>query len=413
MGKMKIKEPKDKFYTHVAITACMIVKNEADNIRRCLNSIAWCDEIVVVDTGSTDDTMSIIRNEYPKVQLSEFRWEGNFFSKCRNHALSLVKTNWTLIIDADEEWIFDQNTTPESLKAELLKLPTNKVAAVKMQLEDWVQGQVAAAFKPCRLFAARSKLRYKSTVHNEPKFKGQVAVCGGIRLYHYGYDLDAEKSKAKVERTVSLLKARLDDDPKDFEAMFYLMQIYSAYHSYQDKEETMKWAEVYFKHLPEMDPGFVRRNIFYSATETARRLKDLDSAERWAKEGKARFPDDLDLNYTLMLLGIDLQNPTYVIEGAQSYINRYRAMEADPLVQSAGFVFTKKPVNLLNVLHKLGLMRLQEGIGCLMGVDSLIPQLPGKAKVELLNALQQELKMIGCESLTNKLTSNKIANHLP
>ena len=242
MGKLKIKPPKDKFYSHVAITACMIVKNESRNIRRCLDSIQWCDDIVIVDTGSTDDTMEIIREEYPKVTLKEFPWEGNYFSKCRNEALKLVKTNFILIIDADEEWIFEPSSSVESLKAEFIKLPKNKVGCIKVALDDVVKGKIAATFKPARFFLATSGLKYKSTVHNEPVFTGAAAVCGGVKILHYGYDLSEEESKAKVDRTVSLLMKRLEDNPKDYEAMFYLMQVYSAYISYQNHENTMEWA---------------------------------------------------------------------------------------------------------------------------------------------------------------------------
>jgi len=415
MGKLKLKNQKtkkDKFYSHIEITAALIVKNEEDNIRRCLNSIRWCDAIVVVDTGSTDRTKEIIRSEYPNVELYEDEWDNNF-SRSRNVSLSYVKTNWTLIIDADEEWVFEEGSTPDSLKAELLKLPVNKVGCVKMLLEDMVQGQVAATFKPTRLFNGKSHLKYKSTVHNEPVFKGQAAVCGGIKLLHYGYDVPTEKAKMKVDRTAGLLQARLEKNPKDYEAMFYLTNIYSAYVSYARLEKTMEWAEVYFQHLPEMDPGKVRRNIFYSAAETARRLGDINACGRWIAEGMKRYPKDLDLNYARLLYGINAQDPQSIIEGASAYIRQYEAMERDPLVQSAGFVFTKKPMNLMNAFHKLGLMRMQEGIEFLKRVDRLALSMPLNVRLDITTSLSKELEMIGCESLKPIFQSNKVVPNLP
>jgi glycosyltransferase involved in cell wall biosynthesis len=387
----------------------MIVKNEESNIRRCLDSIQWCDDIVIVDTGSTDKTMDIIRKDYPKVRLQEFPWEGNYFSKCRNVALKMVKTNFTLIIDADEEFTFLEGSSPETLKGEFLKLPKNMVGCVKIELEDMVKGKIAATFKPARFFSGTSNLRYKSTIHNEPVFTGKAAVCGGIKILHYGYDLNRDESKVKVDRTVSLLKKKLDANSDDFEAMFYLMQIYSAYLAYQRPEKTMEWAEAYYDRLEDMDPGKVRRNIFYSATETSRRIGDFDAAKRWCVEGKKRFSKDLDLNYTILLLGIDLKDPVMVIEGAQSYINRYREMDADPLVQSTGFVFTKKPLNLMNAFHKLGLMRIQEGIQCLTYMDKILATAPVDAKLSILGNVKRELSDIGCESLSGRIfNSDKI-----
>jgi glycosyltransferase involved in cell wall biosynthesis len=411
MGKLKLKNDKnkkDKFYSHVEITGCMIVKNEIDNIERCLDSIQWLDEIVIVDTGSTDGTLELIQEKYPNVRLYQDEWDNNF-SRSRNVALSHIKTNWILIIDADEEWVFTDGSTPESLKAEMLKLPTNKVGGIKMLLEDMVQGGIAATFKPIRFFCKRANLKYRSTVHNEPIFKGQVAVCGGMKLLHYGYDVPTEKAKMKVERTAGLLMDRLEKNPHDFEAMFYLTNIYSAYVSYADHEKTLEWAEVYFKELPNIPAGKVRRNIFYSAAETARRLNLIEDAERWVLEGKKRYAKDLDLNYTMMLLGISLEKPEYIIEGASQYIQKYQEMEMNPLVQSAGFVFTKKPINLLNCFHKLGIIRIQEGFNHIRTMDQLLDGLPGgKHKMDILNGLTKELTMVGAESFISQLKSDKI-----
>ncbi|MCK4777933.1 MAG: glycosyltransferase family 2 protein [Actinomycetia bacterium] len=411
MGKLKIKTDKDiknKFYSRIDITACMIVKDEIDNIQRCLDSIQWADDIVVVDTGSTDGTLELIREKYPKIRLYESPWEGSF-SQARNESLKHVKTNYVLIIDADEVWVFEAGANADTLKKQLLNLPNNKVGGVKLLLEDMVQGSIAATFKPIRLFTAKANLKYRSTVHNEPIFKNQVAVCSGIKLLHFGYDVPTEKAKMKVDRTAALLMERLEADPNDYEAIFYLMNIYSAYVSYADLEKTLEWAEVYFQHLEDMEPGKVRRNVFYSAAETARRLKDLEAAERWVLEGKKRYPKDLDLNYAMMLLGINLEKPEYIMEGAMAYIQKYEAMENNPLVQSAGFVFTKKPMNLMNAFHKLGIIRIQEGLHFIKIMDNMLAGMSGgKQKMEILKGLIHELKVLNCESVIKILKSDKI-----
>jgi len=83
------------------ISAVIIVKNEEQNIARCLKSISWMEEIVVLDTGSTDETVNICKNFGAKVYYLD-QWEG--FGKAKQPAVDLATFDWILsIIDADEE----------------------------------------------------------------------------------------------------------------------------------------------------------------------------------------------------------------------------------------------------------------------------------------------------------------------
>ena len=92
------------------LSAIIITKNEAENIRACLESVAWADEIIVVDSGSTDDTVNICRKLGALVH--EHDWPG--FGMQKNRALSYATHEWVFSIDADER------VTPD-LKAQLIK----------------------------------------------------------------------------------------------------------------------------------------------------------------------------------------------------------------------------------------------------------------------------------------------------
>ncbi|AJE03713.1 glycosyltransferase family 2 protein [Geobacter pickeringii] len=81
------------------ITATIIAKNEEKNISDCLASLDWADEIVVVDSGSTDRTPEICRN-HPEVRYFEHEWEG--FGKQKNFAADQAVNDWVFNIDADE-----------------------------------------------------------------------------------------------------------------------------------------------------------------------------------------------------------------------------------------------------------------------------------------------------------------------
>ncbi|MBC8066081.1 MAG: glycosyltransferase family 2 protein, partial [Chlorobia bacterium] len=93
----------------IKLSACLIVKNESKNLSRCLESLKGIvDEIVVVDTGSTDDTVAIAESFGAK--MGSFEWSHDF-SAARNHSLEIATGDWVLWIDADEVLV------PESVSA--------------------------------------------------------------------------------------------------------------------------------------------------------------------------------------------------------------------------------------------------------------------------------------------------------
>lgn len=82
-----------------SLSVIIITLNEADNIRACLQSVAWADEIVVVDSGSSDGTLEICREFTDKIFVNS-DWRGFGFQK--NHALQQASGEWILSLDADE-----------------------------------------------------------------------------------------------------------------------------------------------------------------------------------------------------------------------------------------------------------------------------------------------------------------------
>ena len=94
--------------TKASLSVILITKNESANIRACLESLAWADEIIVVDSGSTDDTVALARQSGARVYVHD--WPG--FGAQKNRALGYATCDWVFSIDADER------VTPE-LRAEL------------------------------------------------------------------------------------------------------------------------------------------------------------------------------------------------------------------------------------------------------------------------------------------------------
>jgi glycosyltransferase involved in cell wall biosynthesis len=81
------------------LSVIIITKNEARDLRACLESVAWADEIIVLDSGSTDDTLAIAR-EYSQHVYTAADWQG--FGVQKNRALAYATGDWVLSLDADE-----------------------------------------------------------------------------------------------------------------------------------------------------------------------------------------------------------------------------------------------------------------------------------------------------------------------
>src|SRR5690606_23268197 len=95
------------------ISLCMIVKNEEKVLRRCLESVdGLVDEIIIVDTGSTDKTKEIASKF--TTQIFDYKWINNF-ADARNYAQSKAKGKWILFLDGDE--YVDRGNFTETIKS--------------------------------------------------------------------------------------------------------------------------------------------------------------------------------------------------------------------------------------------------------------------------------------------------------
>ncbi|ACO76130.1 glycosyltransferase family 2 protein [Laribacter hongkongensis] len=181
-----------------SVSATLIVRNEAARLARCLESVsAHVDEIVVVDTGSTDDTVAIASRF--GCRIGHFAWNDDF-SAARNAALSLSCTDWNFVIDADE-WLVD----PATLREAVRHVP-DSTGLVCVRSECVLEGlrTHADCWIP-RLLPAT--VRYQGRIHEHPAsdlpyFRTRIV------LGHDGY-LEHPLNAHKKERNLPLLQAEL------------------------------------------------------------------------------------------------------------------------------------------------------------------------------------------------------------
>ena len=188
-----------------ALALVMIVRDEARSLERCIESArAWVDEIVVVDTGSTDATPEIARRLGASV--GSFAWCDDF-SAARNAALALAEAPWRLVLDADE-WI---TAGADSLAALRGVAPEFLGQISVASAFDDGQGGVGHAPSWLPRLLPRG-VRYAGRIHEQPN-----SLLPRRRLdlvvAHDGY-LDAHKAK-KAGRNERLLTLALGDTPDD------------------------------------------------------------------------------------------------------------------------------------------------------------------------------------------------------
>lgn len=127
------------------LSACIICKNEIQRIGYALDSLAWCDDIVVVDSGSTDGTLDFARNHPAEPRVLHHDWAG--YNAQREYAVSQCRHDWVLMLDADEE-------CDPALAAEIQSLdlspagPHKDVALFRMPRRNYMAGRYVRCWSP-------------------------------------------------------------------------------------------------------------------------------------------------------------------------------------------------------------------------------------------------------------------------
>ena len=205
------------------ISACMIVKNEEELLPNCLNSIKNAvDEMIIVDTGSTDDTVAIAK--YFGAKVYHHPWNNNF-SEARNYCLNYASGDWILQIDADEE--LEKADIPKLQHA----INDHRYNGIIVAIHSIVKDNVHK-FYNTRAFR-RGKGFYKDIIHEQIITEGE-RLPTEIRLYHHGYNLDEKKMQIKWQRTTGLLKKQIEQNKFDSFAWFNLIRNYRTQDLFQD-----------------------------------------------------------------------------------------------------------------------------------------------------------------------------------
>ena len=189
------------------ISACVMTYNEERDIRRCLASLAWCDELVVLDSFSTDKTVEICKEYTDKVRTQA--WQG--YVGTRNIIREMAHHEWVLFLDADEEV---SSELRDQILYELSKEKSDYVGyefpRQVYYLDKWIKHGEWYPDTKLRLFKKSHGHSGGQEPHDQVIVDGPVKRLSG-HIYHYTYDDIYEHLETMNRYSTITARAKFND----------------------------------------------------------------------------------------------------------------------------------------------------------------------------------------------------------
>ncbi len=289
------------------LSLCMIVRDEQEMLPGCLASLKDAvDEMIVVDTGSTDATVEIARSFGAKVIFHE--WSGSF-AEARNVSLDAAGGDWLLVLDADEVLVAED--------ASLLRSLTGRTWREAFYLAETnytgdLDDGTAVTHNALRLFRNRPSYRYEGRLHEQiahrlPGFLPERIEATGVRIEHYGYLGAVRDSREKSRRNIELLRLQ---QAEGVDSAFLHYNLGSEYAAAGEPAAAIPELERAWT-MSQADPS----GLEFAPALTSRLVKALRASGRpadaiaRAEQGLERFPGFTDLVLEQALCEIALQRP--------------------------------------------------------------------------------------------------------
>ena len=280
------------------LSVSMIVKNEEKHLERCLTSIKdVADEIVIVDTGSEDKTLSIA--EAFNSSIFHFKWNDDF-SSARNFSLSKCQSDWILYLDADEE------LNPDSVD-EVNRIKGSEPAGVNCTVNSLgTKTTSGSMFRYPRIFANAPGVQFSGKVHEQIidslKRVGLPIIESNIEIIHHGYAIDEVELKRKKERNLTLLQSAVSKKPTIYDKLKLIQTLISL--------NKLADAEV------ELNKIILNKNVmgenlglaFYYLASVKFEQGDLSLSLKHGLKALPKLSNKPELNYLLYLIYLRSNN---------------------------------------------------------------------------------------------------------
>jgi tetratricopeptide (TPR) repeat protein len=318
----------------VRITLSMIARNEAEYLEECLQSVQGVvDEIVLVDTGSTDATPQIAERYGAKVIHAA--WQ-NDFAAARNIALQHATGDWILVLDADER------LTPESKQAILNAARHPQFVGYYMEILNEVRDGDYFVHRLVRMFRRLPDARWEGAIHEQiiPSLvsrKGRIATVAA-QIRHLGYRKELMHSRDKAQRNIEIILRELEQDPDD---LFHKFNLANTYFTVGNYEQAAYWAEQTCPYL-RGDEDYAGQ-LWADWVESLTHIERYESALQVGADALARGIDHPMVHYTLATVYARMgcaQKALEALEAARESAIRIGllAPDGETLLSGSGYV---------------------------------------------------------------------------
>lgn len=281
------------------VSLCMIVKDEESLIEACLRSVHdWIDEMIIVDTGSSDRTIQIAHSMGASVL--HYEW-NNHFADARNYGLTHAKSDWILYLDADEELSplgdFDLHKVLKETHASVLSLHL-----VNYIGESPIEDEAFHIAHP-RFFRNHIGLKFKYAIHETLNVddiypdRESAEILGTIplKLFHRGYMEPITIQKNKYARNMTLLQqeARSPAASSNPWIEYHIASEYYRAQQYDKAFEYVNLSIVRFIQAGKMPPSMLYKLKYAILFNTG----SIDGAWPGIEKAIALYPDYVDLHF--------------------------------------------------------------------------------------------------------------------
>lgn len=278
----------------MSVSLCMIVKDEEEMLERCLNSVKHLvNEMIIVDTGSTDATISIAESFGAKI--FHYDWDGSF-ANARNRALKEATGDWILIMDADDELEFEDT---EKLVGLLNANDTDVYYLNTLSFSGDAPVSANIVYNlNVRLIRNFKGYLFTGDIHEQlvpgeeyQKDRGQIKNAD-VRFYHYGYLTSTIKAKNKRQRNIGMIQKELDKYPDN---AFMLFNMGTEYYALQNYREALRYYLQSYRYF-KPDVGFCSKLVLRIVL-CYEVLEEFDEEIKYIDKGLRYYPDFTDLEF--------------------------------------------------------------------------------------------------------------------
>lgn len=314
------------------ISLCMICKDEEKTIGNALESVRdMVDEIIVVDTGSTDSSMDIVKSYGGKVYKEEWRDD---FSYIRNISIDKAKGEWILVLDCDEV------INDEGKRRIFNYIKDNKKdKGISLRIASFIDGKRRSIDNSIRIFRNDDNIRFKGRIQESVKESivknyGKDSISfSDAQIFHYGNDKNIVDVANKSKRNILTLESY---EKKD---IYYFFRLGNEFGKIGNFKSALENYDKVIKRIREEKEDVLDLipRIIINRTKALHQLKMYKEEEEFLKKITKKYNDFRDLYFMECLLRIELCEFSKAKEALDNYVNtkiniKYPSSEFDEII---------------------------------------------------------------------------------